>query len=167
MAKADVTDAFRNVRIAPHQAQNFCYVVDDVLVSDFRLIFRWAASPGYWGLMAAAVEHVHCNTTVDSAVILPEGEATISHAKIVKPLETGSPTQIPTRVRVNAPRKGGANEPFLTSVFVDDFRMAIVERNKSDQTALTTSAALASDNVRLFGPGEKGETGILAPPKEH
>ena len=39
LAKADGTDAFRNVRTAPHQAQNFCYVVDDVLVSDFRLTF--------------------------------------------------------------------------------------------------------------------------------
>ena len=167
MAKEDATDAFRNVRIAPDQAHNFCYAAENVFLTDSRLNLGWAASPGCWGLMAAAIEHAHCNTTVDSAVILPEGEATISHAKIVKPWETGSPTQIPTRVRVNAPRKGGANEPFLTSVFVDDFRMAIVERNKSDQTALTTSAALASDNVRLFGPGEKGETGILAPPKEH
>ena len=35
LAKADVTDAFRNVRIAPHQAKNFCYVVDDVLVIRF------------------------------------------------------------------------------------------------------------------------------------
>ena len=31
----------------PHQAQNFCYMVDDVLVSDFRLTFGWAASPGH------------------------------------------------------------------------------------------------------------------------
>ena len=111
LAKADVTDAFRNVRIAPHQAQNFCYVVDDVLVSDFRLTFGWAASPGYWGLMAAAVKHAHGNTTVDSAVILPEGKAMMSHVKIVKPWETGSPTQIPTGTRVNAPRKGGRTNP--------------------------------------------------------
>ena len=68
LAKADVTDVFRNVRIAPHQAQNVCYVVDDVLVSDLRLTLGWAASPGYWALMAAAVEHAHCNTTVDSGL---------------------------------------------------------------------------------------------------
>ena len=113
MAK-DVTDAFRNVRIAPHQAQNSCYVVGDVLLSHFRLTFGWAA----------VVEHAHCNTTVNSAVILPEGKAMMSHVKIVKPWETGSPTQIPTGVRVNAPRKRGPNEPFLTSVYVDDFIMA-------------------------------------------
>ena len=95
--------------------------------------------------MAAAVEHAHCNTTVDSAAILQEGKATISHVKIVKPWETRSPTQIPTGVKVNAPRKGGANEPFLTSVYVDDFIMASVQRNASDQIALIASASLASD----------------------
>ena len=39
LAKADVTEAFRNVRVAPDQAQTFCYMVDDVLVADFRLTF--------------------------------------------------------------------------------------------------------------------------------
>ena len=92
LAKADVTDAFRNVRIAPHQAQNFCYVVDDDLVSDFILTFGWAASPGYGDLMAAAVEHTHRNTTEDAAVILPEGKAMMSHVRIVKPWETESST---------------------------------------------------------------------------
>ena len=125
-------------------------MVDDVVVSDFRLTCGWAASPGYWGLMAAAVGHAHCNTTVDSAVILPEGKAMMSHVKIVKPWETGSPTQIPAGVRLNAPRKRGANEPFLTSVYVDDFIMASMQRNASDQTALIASASLASDTVRLF-----------------
>ena len=47
LAKADVTDAFRNDKIAPHQAQNVCYAVGDVLVLDFRFTFGWAASPGY------------------------------------------------------------------------------------------------------------------------
>ena len=159
LAKANVTDAIWNFKIAPHQAQNFCYVVDDVLVStpahantainsgsttvvensnnatsssiqgtttatsttsteapattlhaspqgilvsDLRRTFGWAPSPGYWGLMAAAVEHPHCNTTVDSPVILPEGKARMPHVKIGKPWETGTPTQIPTGVRVNA-----------------------------------------------------------------
>ena len=32
LAKADAMDAFRNVRVTPQQAQNFCYMVDDVLV---------------------------------------------------------------------------------------------------------------------------------------
>ena len=165
LAKADVPDAFRNVRVSPHQTQNFCYVVDDVLVADFSLNFGWAVSPGYWGLMASAAEHAHLRTTVDSAVILPEGKAMMSHAKIVDPWESGKPTRIPSVVRVKAPRRGGPNESFLTAVYVDDFIMASVHLNPADQTALITSASLAADNVRLFGPGEKGETPILAPKK--
>ena len=51
----------RNARVTLHQAKNFRYMVDDVLVSDFRLTFGWAASPGYWGLMASAAEHAHRN----------------------------------------------------------------------------------------------------------
>ena len=88
-----------------------------------------------------------------------------SHVKLVKPWETESPTQIPTEVRINAPRKGEPNEPFLTSVLVDDFVMASVQRNASDQTALIASASHASDNVSLFRPGEKGQTHILTPKK--
>ena len=119
-------------------------------LSDFRLTSGWAVSSGYWGLMSAAVEHAHYNTTVDRAVILPEGKAMMSHVKIVKPWETGSPTQIPTGVISNAPRNGGPNEPFLTSVYVDDFITARVQHNASDQTALIALARLASGTVRLF-----------------
>ena len=39
LAKADVTEAFRNVRAAPGQAQMFSYMVDDILGADFRLTF--------------------------------------------------------------------------------------------------------------------------------
>ena len=43
--------------------------------------------------------------------------------------------------------------------------MASMHLDSSDHTALIASASLASDNVRLFAPGEKGETPILAPKK--
>ena len=139
-------------------------MVDDVLVSDFRFTFGWAASPGCWGLMASAAEHAHCNTTVESAFILPEGKAMMSHVKIVEPWETGTPTQIPHAVKVTALQKGGPNEPFFTSVYVD-LIMASVQVDSFDQTALVASSSLASDHVRLFGSGEKDEVPILAPNK--
>lgn len=43
--------------------------------------------------------------------------------------------------------------------------MASVQLNLSDQTALIAPASLASDNLRLFGQGEEGETPILASKK--
>ena len=55
VSKADASDAFRNVRVDPDQAHNFCYTVGDLVVIDFRLTFRWSGFPGYWGVMTAAV----------------------------------------------------------------------------------------------------------------
>ena len=129
LAKADVTEAFRNVRVAPDQAQFFCYMVDDVLVADFRLTLGWASSPGHWGVMSEAAAHSRRNTTtVESAEILPGGKAMMSHVKITEPWEIGRPRQVPHCVRVknkDVPR-GGPHEPFFTTVYVDDFVMARV-----------------------------------------
>ena len=35
MSKADVADAFRNVRVQPDQAHNSCYTVGDLVVIDY------------------------------------------------------------------------------------------------------------------------------------
>ena len=167
LAKADVTEAFRNVRVAPDQAQNFCSMVDDVLVADFRLTFGWAGSPGYWGVMSEAAAHSHRNTTVESAEILFEGKAMMSHVKITEPWEIGRPRQVPPCVRVknkDVPR-GGPHEPFFATGYADNFIMARVQADPTDQSALVASASLASDHIRLFGPGEAGATPILAPQK--
>ena len=62
--------------------------------SGFRLTFKYAASPGCWGLMAPAAENAHCNTIVERALILPDGKAMMSHVKILGPRETKKPTQL-------------------------------------------------------------------------
>ena len=74
MSKADVADAFRNVRIDPDQAHNFCYTVVDLVVIYFRLTFGWSGSPGFWGVMSAAAEHAHCHTTLISTQLSDEGK---------------------------------------------------------------------------------------------
>ena len=66
MSKADVSDAFRNVRVDPDQAHNFCNTIGGLVVVDFRLTFGWSGSPGYWGVMAAAAEHLHCHASLES-----------------------------------------------------------------------------------------------------
>ena len=73
MATTDVNDAYRNVRIDPKQARNFCYTVGDLVVIDFRLTFGWTGSPGNSGVMASAAEHSHCNTDLSNVQLLPEG----------------------------------------------------------------------------------------------
>ena len=53
MATTDINDAYRNVRIDPNQAHNFCYTIGDRFVIDFRLTFGWTGSPGNFGVMAS------------------------------------------------------------------------------------------------------------------
>ena len=53
-------------------------------------------------------------------------------------------------------------DPFFTTVYDVPIR---VKHSDDDKTALIGSASLASDHVRLFGPGEEGVTPILAPKK--
>ena len=91
MSKADVPDAFRNVRIAPDQARKVCYVLGDVLVADLRLTFGWTGSPGFWGLVSSAAEHAQCNTSLTDTVVLPEGTTMMSHVRITDPWEVGKP----------------------------------------------------------------------------
>ena len=56
MSKADVSDAFRNVRVDPDEDHNFCYTVGELVVIDFCLTFGWSGWPGFWGIMTAAAE---------------------------------------------------------------------------------------------------------------
>ena len=48
MSKADVSDAFQNVRVDLDEAHNFCYTVGEFLlvVIDFRLRFGWPGRRG-------------------------------------------------------------------------------------------------------------------------
>ena len=117
--------------------------------------------------MSEAAAHSHRNITVESAEILFEGKAIMSHVKIIEHWEIGRPRQIPPCVRVknkDVPR-GGPHESFFATAYVDDFIMARVQADPTDQPALVASASLASDHIRLFGPGEAGAIPILAPQK--
>ena len=48
LSKADVSDAFQNVRVDLDEAHNFCYTVGEFLlvVIDFRLRFGWPGRRG-------------------------------------------------------------------------------------------------------------------------
>ena len=83
MGKADVSDAFRNGRVDPNEAHIFYYTVGELVVIDVRLTFGWSESPGFRGVMSAAAEHAHCNTTIKTAQLLNEGIDMMAHVKIV------------------------------------------------------------------------------------
>ena len=165
MATTDVNDAYRNVRIDPNQAHNFCYTVGDLVVIDFRLTFGWTSSPGNFGVMASAAEHSHCNTDLSNVQLLLEGVKMMEHAEIVDRWEVGDPTPVPPDAKIRASKGGKLSTPFHTVVYVNDHGLIRVQQSDEDKSALVVSASLASDYVRLFGPGEPGETPILAPKK--
>ena len=58
---------------------------------------------------------------------------------------------------------GGKFDAFFTTVYVDDYLLIRVQYSDDDRSSLVASAFLASDHVRLFGPGEDGVAPILAP----
>ena len=108
-----------------------------MVVIDFRLRFGWSGSPGFWGVMSAAVEPAHCNNTLASAQILSEGADTMAHVKVV---EDGNPTTIPAHAKIRAHPGGGKADPFFATVYVDDYLLIRVQQSDDDTTALTASA---------------------------
>ena len=106
MSKADVADAFRNVRVDPDQAHNVCYTVGDVVVIGFRLTFGWSESPGFWDVMSAAAKDAHCNTTLNSTQLLDEENDIAAHVKVVDRGEEGTPPPISSDANIRAHRGG-------------------------------------------------------------
>lgn len=121
LATADVNNAYRNFRVAANHPHEFCSTLGDIVVADFRLTFGRVGSPGYWGFMAPAVQHSHCNTKVGNAKLLPEGIEMMSHAKIVEPWEVGPPTRVPREADVKPNAGGGLQDVFFCGVYVDAF----------------------------------------------
>ena len=134
-------------------------------MADIRLTLGWAGSPVFWGLLSSATEHAHCYTSVRDAHILSEEEDMMSHVTIVEPWEEGAVARVPRDTKARPSAVGRLLGPFFATVYVDDFILVRVQQDPSDQTALIASASLASDHVRLFGPGEEGEILILSPKK--
>ena len=119
----------------------------------------------FWVLLSSAAEHAHCYTSVRDAHIQSEGEDMMPHVTNVEPWEEGALARVPHDTEARPSAVGGMLDPFFATVYVDDFILVRVQQDPSDQTALIASASLASDYVRLFGPGEEGEIPILSPKK--
>ena len=82
VSKVDVSDAFRNVRLAQSMQTRSCYVRDDLIVAGLRLTFDWAGSPGVWGL-SSAVKHAHRNTSACDAQIFSKVDVPCNHCRTV------------------------------------------------------------------------------------
>ena len=137
MATTDVNDAYRNVRIDPNQAHNFCYTVGDLVAIDFRLTFGWTDSPGNFGVMASAAEHSQCNTDLSNVQLLPERVKMMEHVEIVDRWEVGNSTPVPPDAKIRASKEGKLSSPFHTVIYVDDH--ALIRAQQSDEDKISFS----------------------------
>lgn len=63
-------------------------MVGEYIVIGFRLAFGWRPSPGWWGLILAAILHSHPNADRDTAAeVLPDARGIPRDVKVVVPEE--------------------------------------------------------------------------------
>lgn len=165
ISKMDVKDAFRRVHIEWEKAPIFSYVVGEYIVIDFRLAFGWRSSPGWWGLMAAAILHSHRNTDVNTAVVLPDARLIAKDVKVLVPAEGLSATCAPYGVGVIPKLKGNPEAEFYAEMYVDDMLNLEACARGNESRLLTATFSAISDHLRMFGSSNKNPVPILSQKK--
>ena len=67
LQKMDTKSAFREVGVAPDRAAAFDYRLEDLIFIDLRLQLGWNESPGWWVVVASAIQEAKRATTRASA----------------------------------------------------------------------------------------------------
>lgn len=83
--KADVKEAYHPVPIDPSRVASFGYVFHDLAGADLLSEFGWRIYPRFWGLVAAAMEHSHNNTSSRGAVVSDIGRNAAEVVKMAPP----------------------------------------------------------------------------------
>ena len=107
LSKMDVKDAFRQVAVEWDVCTKFGYVFWDFVVVDRRLVFGWRNSPGFYCLLAGAIEHAHGSTSFDDAVVTPQGLTATRHVRVDIPAAGEALVQLPPECRVPSGQGGG------------------------------------------------------------
>ena len=77
--KMDVMNAFRQIPVDPDGTAAFGYVLGRYLFADLRVQFGWQGSPGWWGVVSAAVQHAQRNRTRAAASLSQAGDRAVEH----------------------------------------------------------------------------------------
>ena len=102
----DVKIAFRQIPVDLDGAGVFGYVLGEFLFIDLCWQFGWRGSPGWWGVISAAMQHAQCNTTRASALISPAGDLAVEHVTVAQ--KTGlSVVSWPAEFAVRTAEGGG------------------------------------------------------------
>jgi len=114
--KMDVKNAFRQIPVDPDGAAAFGYVLGEYLFVDLRLQFGWRGSPGWWGVISAAMQHAQRNTTRASASFSRAGDRAVEHVTVAQ--ATGRPVaQWPAECVVRPANGGGQDDPAFVICF--------------------------------------------------
>ena len=115
----DVKDVFYQVLAGPAGAPIYGYAMGGHVVVDLRLQFGCRISPGFWGLMAAALEHAHTHSTFRDAVVPPQEAAAVEHVQLAP--SRGVPIKwLPCDCRSVAGRGGNTRSYVFMRHYVDD-----------------------------------------------
>ena len=117
--KMDVKSAFGQVGVDPAGAVAFGYVLGDHLFIDLRLQFGCRGSPGWWGVIASAVQQAQRQMTRASATILEAGVLAAAHVRVAA--NTGIEAEpLPEGCTVAEVEGGGAADTAWVIFFMDD-----------------------------------------------
>ena len=166
LAKQDFTSAFRQLSIACDKSPTFAYVWSDVVIIDRCLQFGWTSSPAWWGLGAAAIEYAHNHTTIDNAVVTPEGRAATSHVRVEPPRAGEIQARLPPGCQFPRGSGGRLRDEFFGRTYVDD-ALFVEPETSLDVTlegrrCIKASQSYASDCHRLLGSRASGEPPLLS-----
>ena len=165
LSQMDVKDAFRQMAVEWDGCTKFGYVLGDFVVVDRRLVFGWRNSPGFYCLLAGAIEHAHGSTSFDDAVFTPQGLTPTRHVRVDILAAGETPVQLPPECRVPPGQGRGATGTFWARSYVDDTIGVEPLVCARGSRCLRASASLASDHFRLFGSRLPTDPPLLAPAK--
>ena len=85
LCPVNVNGAIRQVPVDPAGAPDFEYVAGGLLVLDLQLQFGWRNSPGCQGLVTSTLEQPPTRSTIQNAVMSPQGVAAVTHVVLTQP----------------------------------------------------------------------------------
>ena len=154
--RMDVKSAFRQVVVDLAGAAAFGYVLGDHLFVDLRLQVGWKGSPGWWGVIASAIQQAQRQMIRASAAILEAGVAVKAHVRVAD--HTGIEAEpLPEGCTVEEAERGGAEDPARVVFFVDDAVSVEVQWKPDGGRCLATGQSLASIHFQAIEEREEGE----------
>ena len=140
---------------APDRAAAFAYRLEDLVFVDLRLQFGWRGCPGWWGVVASAIQEVHQSTTWASPGISVAATEATSHVgvleptrKVMEPLQPGC--------RVPKVRGGDDRDPAWVIFFVDDAVSVEIPWRDDGARCKALTASLVDAHFQAMGERAEG-----------